>query len=214
MVCINPVAPGKSQEVINGFRRPQTWRATTTCSFILVRAETRPQCSQHCLGPFSVPRLLWPWPRLQMSVRIWALLWQLVVWLRRETGRANWGHKGSNAGQNVKCAVPSLDCCGESAQRGGKSIVYTFERRVCLEPMSESPGGLHSRISDSVGLGWDLGMGVSNILRWYWCCWPGAALWDLLTLRKHELSYWAKNQGGYVGEVAELSAEAAAWITV
>ena len=30
------------------------------------------------------------------------------------------------------------------------------------EPMSESPGGPHPRISDSGGLGWGLGMWVSN----------------------------------------------------
>ena len=41
--------------------------------------------------------------------------------------------------------------------------MYTLVQRVCLEPTSESPGGPHSRISDSLGLGWDLGMGISNI---------------------------------------------------
>lgn len=32
--------------------------------------------------------------------------------------RANWGHKRPNAGQDVKCAVPSLGCCGKEQPSG------------------------------------------------------------------------------------------------
>lgn len=72
--------------------------------------------------------------------------------------------EGRTLGRTWSALYPALTAVGRSAPSwSGKGIMYTLEQRVCLEPTSESPGGPHSRISDSLGLGWDLGMGISNI---------------------------------------------------
>lgn len=82
----------------------------------------------------------------------------------RDRGEQIEATEGRTLGRTWSALYPALTAVGRSAPSWSrKGIMYTLEQRVYLEPTSESPRGPHSRISDSVGLGWDLGMGISNI---------------------------------------------------